>query len=153
MNELDLVVKKMLEQHKGGEKFFDHLDLAVQSQPIVDELLELIQEKNIIVSGKFGVFFSNYIKDQGRGLNLILVSGGLRKDTTIEDLEYMKTDIRRRDFVFVDDSFYSGKTRDVVKHEIERNGGTLKTTYVIYDGSRVKDTSVKSLYRYYDNIK
>lgn len=152
MNALDLIVKEMLKQHKGGEKFFDHLDLAVQSKPIIDKLIELIQEKNIIVSGKFGVFFSNYIKDQGFDLNLILVSGGLRKNTPIENLEYMRIEIRGKDFVFVDDSFYSGKTRDVVKLEIERNGGRLNQTYAIYDGSKVKDISVESLYRYYENI-
>ena len=63
MYELDKIVKGMLEQHIGGEIFFDHLDQAIQTEPIIEQLYNMVErynyDVNIIVSGKFGTFFSN----------------------------------------------------------------------------------------------
>ncbi len=57
-----------------------------------------------------------------------------------------------RDFVLLDDSFYSGKTRGLIRDELERQGGRLVHTYVIYDGCRGRDPEVTGLYRYYDHF-
>jgi hypothetical protein len=152
---LDEIIKKMLEEHKGGKAFFDHLDAEVQRESIMKELLDIIGRRfthcKVICSGKFGIFLNNlagYMKPWFAG-NMLLVPGGLRCGGTV-DLEYVKDLINGWKFVFIDDSFYSGKTRDIIKAEIERLGGNLVTTYVIYDGSKVKDYTVNSLYRYYN---
>lgn len=152
---LNDIVENMLREHIGGEKFFDHLDEHVRKEKvIIDELLEILplHNYNIIVSGGFGLFFYNYFVNQRRILkddNIIVVNGSLRKNKPIIDLTYLKEFINDKEFIFVDDSFYSGKTRNVVKAEIERLGGKLINTYVVYDGSKQKDLTVKSLYRYY----
>ncbi len=149
MNLLNTIVKECLEQHEGGEKFFDNLDKSIQETSIIYDLYNLIEEdkrNNIIVSGKFGVFFTNLFHSHP---NIILVNGSLRKNNKINDLEYLSNKIKDKNYIFIDDSFYSGKTRNSIKKEIERLDGNLINTYVVYDGSKEKDDTVISLYRYY----
>ena len=52
----------------------------------------------------------------------------------------------------LDDSYFSGKTWGMIRTELERHGGRLAHTYVIYDGSRQRDPEVTALYRYYDHF-
>jgi hypothetical protein len=153
LNELNKIVEECLSQHKGGEKFFDHLDKEIQKEPIINELINMIDNENIIVSGKFGIFFNNYIKSFCSNYNVIVVKGGLRVGKEIDNLSYLKEQICDKEFLFIDDSFYSGITRNVIKTELERLGGKLTKTLVVYDGNKKKDHTVKSLYRYYDNFK
>jgi hypothetical protein len=141
---LNKIVIDMLREHEGGEKFFDALDANLQNGDIVHELWRKVPDCKAIVSGKFGRFFMNLYP----GYDTIVVNGGLRKGP-IDSLEYIKDSINGRNFIFIDDSFYLGRTRDKIKAEIEKWGGRLIGTYVIYDGSRVKDETVTSLFRYY----
>lgn len=159
MELINRMVAECIRQHKGGEKFFDYLDENIRNElSILDELIIKIANNfrsdiNFIVSGRFGKVFINYYSQEFR-LNddqIIVVNGGLRKGVKIDDLSYL--DLKDKNFVFVDDSFYSGKTRNAIKNEIDRLGGKLVKTYVVYDGSKVKDNEVESLFRYYDNYK
>lgn len=159
MNILDQIVKDCLEQHKEGEIFFDHLDKAIQQKPIVDQLFDIVGEnKNIIVSGKFGWFLFMYlgINVAYKYRNFLVVNGGLRKGEEFKILDYSyqrDEELNGLDFIFIDDSFYSGKTRDVIRNKINKHGANLIYTYVVYDGSKERDNTVSSLYRYYDNYK
>lgn len=158
MELLNKIVKDCLAQHEGGEKFFDYLDENIR---VNMNILDLLSVKfllgndfdKIVVSGKFGRMFANYYMNDlyTDDAKIIMVNGGLRKDEPIDDLSHLN--IKGKKFIFVDDSFYSGKTRNVIKAEIERLGGKLIQTYVVYDGSKEKDKTVRSLYRYYDNFK
>jgi len=154
MYELDKIVKEMLEQHTGGEIFFDHLDKAIQTTPIINQLYDLVfqyhDDVKIIVSGKFGNFFSNWFTATFKTDEMIInVNGGLRTGDLIDNLDYLKSYIKDKKYIFLDDSYYSGKTQRAVRNEIERLGGKLINTFVIYDGSVNKSDDVKSLYRYY----
>jgi hypothetical protein len=40
----------------------------------------------------------------------------------------------------------------LIRDELQRQGGRLLHTYVIYDGSRERDPDVTALYRYYDHF-
>jgi hypothetical protein len=148
---LNRVVRDMIKTHKGGKIFFDNLDANLQDYDFLQKLYddELYKHRNIIVSGKFGMFFTNLFS---LVFNVVQVPGGLRNGARC-DLEYMKDDISGKNWVFVDDSFYSGKTRDVVFDEIKRCGGTITDTFCVYDGSKEKDETVMSLYRYYDETQ
>lgn len=153
---LDEIVYEMLNTHGGGEVFFKHLDKAVQQPAIINSLIDMAfytsYHKNAIVSGNFGRFLCNYSKiyHPSAAYRLIIVNGGLRAgNSPIDNLDYLGLSIRDKEFIFVDDSFYSGATRDQVRAEIERQGGFLVSSYVIYDGSPVKDPTVHSLFRYY----
>lgn len=156
MKLLNRIILDCIKEHEGGEKFFDRLDEIIRNEKlIVSRLMSLVNDDllyndGIVVSGKFGVAFSNYYNNCFCVTKeLIIVEGGLRKGNKINDLSYL--DMVCKNYIFIDDSFYSGRTRNVIKDEIERNGGSLIKTYVVYDGSKTKDSDVKSLYRYYDN--
>lgn len=151
--ELNQMVKGLLEEHVGGREYFDKLDEKVQDKDIVQRLIGLVEDFfqsydncTIVVSGGFGRFFTNSV--QG---SIIVVNGGLRTGEPVDDLSYLE--IAGRELIFVDDSFYSGRTRDIIRDEIKRNGGELIRTFVVYDGSKNKDETVESLYRYYDEVK
>ena len=80
-----------------------------------------------------------------------LVPGGLRHDPSKINLEPFADQIDGKHFMFIDDSYFSGKTVAVVKEEIERLGGNFLGTLVVYDGAKEKNVNVWSLYRYYDH--
>ena len=123
--QLNLKVQELILEHVGGEKFFDALDAHIRSDiSYVTTLLQLAEKQygpnfTAIASGKFGQFFSQY-------KSTILVNGGLRSGFPITSLTQFTG---LTNFVFFDDSFYSGKTRNAVRTEIVRIGGILLHTY------------------------
>lgn len=144
-------------QHEGGEKFFDLLDDKIRIDiDLIHNMINFILDSNIyfdyiIVSGKFGRVFSNYINNNETKLsihNIITVNGGLRKNNSIENF-WEIYDIKNKKLVFVDDSFYSGKTMNAIKNAIESNDGELVKTFCYYDGSENKLENVESFYRWY----
>lgn len=141
-------VNECLEKYIGGEVFFDKLDEMVKFDKSI--LSAFIKEVNTsynnvrtIASGEFGLCLHNY------GLPVdIIVQGGLRKGVQICDLSNF---IKEGDsFIFLDDSYFSGKTAQVIKEEVERCKGTFVGCFVVYDGSQHSIHSVSSVYRYYD---
>ena len=146
MKFVDKIVENLLKQYVGGQLFFTALDKSIQHATIVKELFKISpKDCTIIVSGSFGQFiYRNFKKD-----NLLVLSGGLRHVKSIS-LEPYAEQIEGKDFIFIDDSYYLGRTRDVIRTEIERLKGNFLHTYVVYDGSKVKDPQLTSLYRYYE---
>lgn len=150
-NKMFKTVNELLEKYVGGQIFFTELDKAVKfNEAILKSLISKVVENfpyaQIIASGEIGMSMHNM------GITIdLLVPGGLRFDPTKINLEPFSYRIKGKDFVFVDDSYFSGKTAMVVKEEIERLGGHFVCSYVAYDGSKIKDGLVHSLYRYYDN--
>lgn len=158
------IVKQMLEEHEGGEVFFDNLDEAIRKDnnilstflDTVDHIIEVsdVNINHVIVSGNFGRALHNYGAGEhlwvAYDIDLIVVNGSLRKGQAIDEFgEFMnKPD---GNYLFLDDSFYSGKTRNVIKDKIESYGGKLIHTHVLYDGCYETHDDVSSMYRYYDN--
>ena len=143
-------VNELLEQYIGGQIFFTELDKAVKfDKEVLEELV--VKAKGLwngvftIASGEIGLAMHNL------GVNIdYLVPGGLRHDASKINLAPFADNIKGKTFLFIDDSYFSGKTVLVVKEEIERFGGIFKGSLVAYDGSKSKDENVWSLYRYYD---
>lgn len=144
-------VNECLEKYIGGEIFFDELDAKVKfNREILKEFIDKVRKefegKNVytIASGEFGLCLHNF------GLPVdFLVQGGLRKGNTISDLShFIQVDSM---VVFLDDSYFSGKTAEVVKREIQRCGALWGGVYCIYDGSQNPIHKVNSVYRYYDH--
>lgn len=151
MHKLDELVKNMLKQHVGGEIFFDHLDEAIRNnERVIDALIAKIpniEQQLIIVSGRFGQFFKNYIEVlEIEPKEIIWVEGGLRQGNKPKSLDHYIID---QDVIFIDDSFYSGKTRDTISEALAERNSKISDTYVVYDGSHKKENNVYSLYRYY----
>lgn len=143
-------VDKLLEQYIGGQIFFTELDKAVKfNKDILEELVSQAKtafpKARLIASGEIGLSMHNL------GVKVdYLVPGGLRFEPEKINLVPFADNIKGYDFLFIDDSYFSGRTAMVVKEEIERCGGNFLGIYVAYDGSKTREKDVYSLYRYYD---
>lgn len=145
-------VNYCLEKYVGGEIFFDELDNMVKfDKEVLKEFISLVKKKceftkdfRTIASGEFGLCLHNYKLPVD-----ILAQGGLRKGVKISDLSPFVE--KGKIYFFLDDSYFSGKTAQVIKEEIERCGGVFGGCFVIYDGSQKPLHLVDSIYRYYDN--
>lgn len=146
-------VNKLLEEYIGGQIFFTELDKAVKfDKDILEQLLTYVRQQTFmlnaktIASGEIGLALHNF------GLDVdLLVPGGLRHDPSKINLEPFKHIINDRNIIFIDDSYFSGRTATVIEEEISRCGGNLTHIFVAYDGSRERNEKVYSLYRYYDH--
>lgn len=152
-NKLFETVNELLEKYIGGQIFFTELDKAVKfDKQMLIELVKAVDKKYCldtiftIASGEMALALHNFDVDVD-----FIVPGGLRYDPSKINLEPWANIIREANFVFMDDSYFSGRTALVIRKEIERLGGTFLGSYVIYDGSKSKEEDVDSLYRYYDN--
>lgn len=162
-NKYDFVkhIDCLLEKYVGGVPFFDKLDESIRNEEFYRNVLipfahtyfpKLFETHHIIVSGGFGRWrvnsscFATSVCS-----NFLIVNGGMRDGLApIDNLDYLADRIKNKRFVFLDDSFYSGTTRDFIKNEIERLGGFFDGTIVAYDGAPVKQDGVFGVYRYYD---
>ncbi len=148
MKILDNIIQQLLVKYEGGQVYFSALDNSIQHKIIVDKILSIASEKNtIIVSGGFGRFFKATYPEK----KVMLLNGGLRHLKSI-DLGYKRNQIKNKDFIFIDDSYYLGRTRNVIRAEIERLQGNFIHSYVVYDGSKFKDKEITSLYRYHERF-
>jgi hypothetical protein len=155
-------IGNILKRHPEGKEFFDALDYTIRSdrnilQEFVDFVWKIVfagqdirAEYNLILSGRFGNalatnFGSNIFWNFSR---VVLTNGNLRNGEL--PVIYL-SEINDKPFVFLDDSFYSGKTRDVLEkalQEINPNSKIIKTI-VVYDGSLEPRENVYSMYRYH----
>ena len=155
MEKMNSIVKTCLEQHEGGEVFFDSIDEMIRND---DSLIEMMISKVkatttpefIVVSGNFGIVFLNYcIKNMPELVSYIMVvPGGLRNGVPVGE-------IPRKFFnkkgIFIDDSYYLGRTEKAIGEELKKVNSAIIKTFVFYDGSKEKNNNVISFYRYYDN--
>lgn len=154
------ITKKCIDSHGGGEEYFNELDDLIKNDEdfLMSYLTHISQSsvKNIIVSGEIGSRIAE-LKEKYpwflEGRNIEYVNGSLRKGEPIQYSNWKLDSYKNRPFIFVDDSYYSGKTLRIVKTYIEEVlGGYLQDSYVFYDGSEDNIDDVVSLYRYYDHF-
>lgn len=158
MKKIESIVNECLIEYEGGENFFDAIDEKLRNDTLLINIMinKVLKNENfdfIITSGKFGYVFKDFC-EKNMSLDfskkIIVVNGSLREGNEIIDYsnEYNVCD---KKVIFIDDSYYLGRTRDKIKVSLEKNKGTLISTYVFYDGSKIKDENVHSFYRYYDH--
>jgi len=144
---LKAIVGDMITKYGGGEPFFTNLDREVQKKEILNDLLNLIPlsecvgDVGIIVTGKFG----DFVKRECKALKIYTVGGGLRSGSKIEGFE-----VKHKKYIMLDDSYYSGRTRNVIKNHLLENGAELGNVYVVYDGSKQREQGINSLFRYHN---
>lgn len=154
------IVQKCIDSHGGGEEYFNELDDLIKNDEdfLMSYLIHISQSsvKNIIVSGGIGYKIAVLKHKYSwflEGYNIEYVNGSLRKGEPIQYSNWKLDSYKNQPFIFVDDSYYSGKTLRIVKTYIEEVlGGYLQNSYVFYDGSEDNLDDVKSLYRYYDHF-
>lgn len=159
---LNSKIVEILKKHpEGGEKFFNALDFMIRGDvSIGHSYIEWLCSYytpseagaiGIVVTGRFGHFLiSNY----GRKLlqyfgDVVIVNGGIRDG---EEPEIFRDNLLMANYIFLDDSYYSGTTRDRIQKAMKSitPTATFSRTFVVYDGSRRMDFRVKSMYRYYE---
>ena len=162
MNRLNEKIAEILRQHPEGEPFFDALDAMVRGDMdilhtflnFVYSELDYTKEYSLILSGQFGnAIMSIYgVKLFDDFSDVILVEGGLRSGKT--PTIFRQTFINTK-FIMLDDSFYSGTTKDAIERSLKMVDSQAKIvkTFVIYDGSKVKKNNIFSMFRYYDHYK
>ena len=162
MNRLNEKIAEILRQHPEGEPFFDALDAMVRGDMdilhtflnFVYSELDYTKEYSLILSGQFGnAIMSIYgVKLFDDFSDVILVEGGLRSGKT--PTIFRQTFINTK-FIMLDDSFYSGITKDAIERALKMIDSQAKIvkTFVIYDGSKVKKNNIFSMFRYYDHYK
>lgn len=159
---LNYKIAEILKQHEGGEEFFDALDAMVRGDMnILVTFLDFVyfeigntKEYSLILSGQFGnalmnIYGTNFFEDFS---DVILVEGGLRSGKTPTIFRQNFTETK---FILLDDSFYSGTTRDSIERALKMidSQARIVKTFVIYDGSKVKKNNIFSMFRYYDHYK
>ena len=154
------IVQKCIDLHGGGEEYFSELDDLIKHDEdfLISYLIHISQSsvKNIIVSGEIGSRIAELKKEHPwflEGCNIEYVNGSLRKGVPIQYSNWKLDSYKNQPFIFVDDSYYSGKTLRMVRTYIEEVlDGYLQDSYVFYDGSIDNLDNVVSLYRYYDHF-
>lgn len=156
MSEMIDKVNILLNKYNGGEIFFDELDNSIRlDRSLIETLYNHIHatplfnsskyHPQIVVSGKTGLAIHNY----GFQTDIIL-PGGLRKND-VDLSDYEKFFYEGFDYIFVDDSYFLGRTEAVVQNLVKSKGGIYRGTFVAYDGCQERRSRVHSLYRYYDH--
>lgn len=169
-NELNAKIIALLREHpEGGENFFNALDLMVRSELDIlhsffafvdndDWLASLLHDPTrsvgLVLSGKFGLAFFNRFQNSSIFRytdDVIIVNGGIRTGAEVELYKDNNT-FFAKDYIFLDDSFYSGKTRDGIDAAIKAHNPQrgIIHSFVVYDGSRYKQDNVSSMFKYYD---
>lgn len=164
------IINLLKEHPEGGEKFFNALDLLIRSdRAILDDFISwsiehiksfcgnwtgdnLMTAKSlgVILTGRFGnAVLSNYMPTLDKEFSdVIIVNGGIREGA-IPEVYRQGFDIKN--YVLLDDSFYSGTTMLSIEKAMQDIDPEVKIihTCVIYDGGREKRDNVSSLYKYY----
>jgi len=160
---IDVVNDLKKKKSEGGVSFFDKIDEFIRNPKNSDLILNLInviyheqgKNFNLILSGNFGDWVYNLIKTGKTKINgtVIHITGSLRssiKNRTFQVIQGKEDDMYNKDFVLLDDSYYSGSTQEEIEKNLKKYGSKIIKTYVIYDGSFQKKSNVYSIYRYYD---
>ncbi len=166
---IDNIVKDISKTTPGGNIFFDKLDSEIKKSKNLDIIVKLFEKiyqdfginYNLVVSGGFGdlIMFllkRGDIKCEG---SILQVSGGLTSHfTDMDKIKKVKEvviqkqigNINNKEFIFVDDSFYSGTTGFSIDLFLKKIGSRILKTYVVYDGNDTKSPDRIALYNYYD---
>lgn len=134
---LNIIIKDLLKEHpEGGEKFFDALDLLIRGDSdILSMFLDFVMNNlsenityGVVLSGKFGcVLYNNYghILSKYFDGGIILTNGGIRKG---EPAYLGVTELSCTNYVFLDDSYYSGKTKSGIEEALKNIDSKAKIT-------------------------
>ena len=169
---IEWIVKKTLDKESGGNKFFDKLDKEIRKDSNLDLILGIYErivsecgsKFNLVVSGNFGEWIyylirKGKIKIHGNFLQLsgsiTSHEGSMNKILSNKSVSIVrnKFDISGQNFVFLDDSYYSGTTSEIINQFLKKYNSRLLKTYIIYDGNDKKNKNRVALYNYYDHHK
>lgn len=169
-NKIEWIVSRTLDSESGGKKFFDKLDKEIRKDSNLDLIIGLLERIyldfphgfNLVVSGNFGDWIYYLLKKKTishKGCFLQLSGSITSHDGSLNLIKPNKSisiqrligSIENQNFVFLDDSYYSGTTERLIDKFLNNYNSRIIRTYVIYDGNDHKNPNRKSLYSYYDH--
>jgi hypothetical protein len=147
---LRLLAADLEAKYVGGRPFFDALDESLRSPYYFTALLERYfdvfpDHPRIALSGDFGRRFARWLRGWSKSFGPPLVFPG---DLRHNALPPLPLSLEGETFVFIDDSYYLGRTRAKVQKAIEDAGGRFYGSLVLYDGSR-QPPAIESFFRYH----
>jgi len=153
-DKLKNIISNLLIKHEGGRKFFDALDDSIKSivnEDITIALLKGNSNEWIASSGEFGDRIYDLWKNKKIKCKGVVVFNGKMATHEIGVHEWYPDnfDISNKQFVYVDDSYFSGNTVKKINDFLLKMNSSIKVVSVIYDGSKIKSKMVKSFFRYY----
>jgi hypothetical protein len=153
---LDVIVSQLEEIHVGGELFFEALDAALDDCQVFSSIYDMFKDPHrytLVLTGQFGQRYLNWLNRTSKPYNGYIVFPGGMRDGQQKQHQYCllkdQNNWMHGKVAFVDDSIYSGTTRETclarlaVPKDIE--------TYVAYDGMVQQQPWCRSLYRYFDH--
>lgn len=151
-SEINKIVADTLKLYGGGKEFFDSLDSQlVKNDNIIMQLFDGLENEWVVATGKFGDTLYSRLKGGIIRCNgLIVFNGGMcsKQDEPFCYYPYNNS-VTNREFIFVDDSLFSGGTAKKINEFLQEYGSRIDRIKVIYDGSKIKSPNIESLYRYY----
>jgi len=147
-------IEELLTTHIRGRKFFNTLDDLIKYNS--DFLLELVkgyENDYIASSGKFGdMLYELYESGKFKAKGLVIFNGKIcTKKKGVTCWYPYDINLDNKEFIFIDDSIHSGRTIDKIESYLKReHNSNIKEISVAYDGKKIKDDRVKSIYRFYD---
>ena len=155
------LVEQVKQFDPQGRGYFDRLDSALQFDGDIHRwLLDKAQwvagpRAGVITSGHFGDAHYRWSRANRAGRLPLVLRGGLRYEPRPEYnslfREYQRRMMGVREWVFIDDSLYAGRTADWARELVLMTGGRWHGAVVAYDGSHEQRKDVHSLYRYFDH--
>jgi hypothetical protein len=146
--------------------FLERLDefiIEPQNIDIIREMFSIMESKigndfDIISSGSFGLHLYKLIEDGEIDFdgNVVITSGRIRKvkedeNNQVEIIKQRKSNITYKPFIFIDDSYYSGGTRDRINDFLRQFHSWIERSFVFYTHKPEDPSEVFSLYCYKEN--
>ena len=145
-NKYTEVIKKLLKKYVGGRPFFNALDEYIKTNTnMMKELVTGLENDYILTSGTFGdnmyeLYEIGLIKCKG----FVVFNGKIcTKKKGVTCWYPSDIDVDNKEFVFVDDSTFSGRTIRVINDYLKKHhNSSIKSVSVAYDGSKEKNPKV-----------
>jgi hypothetical protein len=154
LDRLNAIVQKTLDEFGGGRMFFTVLDEAIKDVYNEDMVLHLLSGKEkqwIASSGGFGDrIYQLYKEGKFKCRGVVIFNGKMTTyDMGVYKYYPSEFNLSNKKFVYVDDSYFSGKTATKINNYLSDKNSKINSIEVIYDGSKDKKANVKSFFRYY----
>lgn len=147
------IVDELSLKYRKGTAFFDTLDDIIKNDiNIILALLSGCQDKWVATSGDFGdILYNLYLEHKFVCKGLIVFNGKmLTNNLGVESWKPNNFDLKDKEFVYIDDSYFSGGTVKKIDDFLHSHNSSIVQVNVVYDGSEEKKENVNSFYRYWD---
>lgn len=148
------IVKRLIDDFEGGPEFFHALDAEIKkisNEDLIIELLSGCKNQYVCSSGGFGSKVQSLIDDGKIKCKGFVSFNGkiIEKRLGVRSWIPQNFDFNNKAFIYVDDSYFSGRTSSMINKFLKKHNSYIKDIYVIYDGSI--NGKVKSFYSYYND--